>query len=195
MVKAWPNAKKVEIKDEHLLGYPQVVVYFQDDLGEKIVVSQESGWAEIVSQDQPLSLPADESALKNVVLALETQLRSVQGNLFLMEKQISLRQSIVNRSLTALNDTVMCKATRKQAVGILVSSLNGYCDHKSQHFFLQPTYTSKWNKGENAENSTPELFQDSESPSIVEVCGMWHFMDHLSGSWIVGAAFTNKNDK
>jgi hypothetical protein len=120
VVKSWPEAKKIEVKDEYLLGYPQLVVHFNEKLcQDKIVVTHEYNWD--VMPKTASSSTKSESALNSVVQALENQLKNVHGNLNLLEKQISLRQSIVNRSLTALNDTVMCKTTRIQAVGIFFS--------------------------------------------------------------------------
>ena len=106
------------MKDEHLLGYPQLVVHFNDELcQDKIVVTHESNW-EVMPMTNAPSAPENKSAFDSVVQALENQLKNVHGNIHLLEKQISLRQSIVNRSLTALNDTIMCKTPRMQAVGI-----------------------------------------------------------------------------
>lgn len=119
VVKSWPDAKKIEVKDEHLLGYPQLVVHFNEELcQDKIVVTHECNW-EVMPMDVPSSMK-NESALQSVVQALENQLKNVRGNLHLLEKQISMRQSIVNRSLTALNDTVMCKTPRILAVSIFL---------------------------------------------------------------------------
>ena len=119
-MKTGLDAKKIEVKDERLLGCPQVVVYFQDDLSEQIIVSHQSNW-EVISQDKPYSLHGgDSAALRSVVQALETQLKNVHGNLIAMEKQILLRQSIVNRSLTALSESIICKDNKMQAVGILI---------------------------------------------------------------------------
>lgn len=107
------------MKDEHLLGYPQLVVHFNEELcQDKIVVTHESNWEVMPMTNAAPSSTENKSAFDSVVQALENQLKNVHGNIHLLEKQISLRQSIVNRSLTALNDTVMCKTPRMQAVGI-----------------------------------------------------------------------------
>lgn len=95
-----------------------MVVHFNEDLRQdKIVVTHESDW-EVMPIDAPSSSKS-ESALNSVVQALENQLKNVHGKLHLLENQISLRQSIVNRSMTALNDTVMWKSSRIQAVSIV----------------------------------------------------------------------------
>lgn len=111
------------MKDEKCLGYPQVVVHFSDN---KIVVTDETGW-EPMFKDEFKAIE-DGSALKSVIQALGNQLNNIHGQLLSTEKQISLRQSIFNRSLAALNDAIAHRGGRVQAVSKIKTS------SKSKHF-------------------------------------------------------------
>lgn len=99
------------MKDENCLGYPQVIVHFKDD---KIAVTHETGW-EPMFKDESETMQ-DDSALKSVIQALENQLNNVHGQLLSTEKQISQRQTILNRSLAALSDAIIHRNCRVQAV-------------------------------------------------------------------------------
>lgn len=93
------------------MGYPQIVVHFKDG---KIVVTHETGWEPMFTDESEAM--EDDSALKSVIQALENQLNNVCGQLISIEKQISLRQSIFNRSLAALDDIIIHRSSRVQAV-------------------------------------------------------------------------------
>lgn len=89
-----------------------MVVHFSNDL--VAVVTHQSDWEALFQDDcEPME---DDSAIKNVIEALETQLKNVHGNLHLIRKQISLRQTILNRSLAALNDAIVHTAKGINAV-------------------------------------------------------------------------------
>ena len=74
---------------------------------DPIEVSHESDWepSEKICDDLLSSSNENPSAYKSVVQALEVQLKSVHSSQLVIEKQIALRKSQMNRSLTALRDT------------------------------------------------------------------------------------------
>lgn len=126
VIKAWPDAKQVEVKDEKLLGYPQVILHLNHNelQQEKIIVTHESDWDIKNKDDQPLL--EGESALSSVAQALEAQAKKAHGNLLLLEKQISFRKSLAVHALTALNDMITAKANNLQPVGILLMFIHTY---------------------------------------------------------------------
>ena len=116
VLKEWSNVKKVIVRDEKKLGSPQVVIHF---LGNKspTVVTHESKWEEefIGTPEQN-----ENSALNSVVSALDAQQRNAQNHLLSIEQQISLRQSIINKSLTALQDSITHQNQIRRAVHLHV---------------------------------------------------------------------------
>lgn len=172
VIKAWPDAKQVEVKDEKLLGYPQVILHLNHNelQQEKVIVTHESDWDIKNKDDQPLL--EGESALSSVAQALEAQAKKAHGNLLLLEKQISFRKSLAVRALTALNDMITAKANNLQP----------------------PSYTTKLEKGDSI---TParEAVQARDFFNPVEISGMWQFLDCMTDSWVIGSAFTNISGK
>lgn len=115
VAKEWTNVKEIVIKDERLLGFPQVNIFFH---GSKVpkVVTHKSDWEDDQATNSPSSPQPRNMALKDVVQALEAQMKNAQNHLLAKEKQISLRQSMVNRSLTALVDSVTHQNPTRRAV-------------------------------------------------------------------------------
>ena len=105
IVKEWINVKRIEVKDKRNLGFPQVLIHLARSL-DPIEVSHESNWEPEKDSDDELSISSNEnpSAYTSVVQALEVELKSVHNSQLVTEKQISLRKSLINRSLTALRD-------------------------------------------------------------------------------------------
>ncbi|KAI9553332.1 hypothetical protein GHT06_021230 [Daphnia sinensis] len=172
VIKSWPDAKRVEIKDEKLLGYPQVILHLNHNefQQEKVVVTYESDW-EVKAKDDPALLEG-ESALNSVAQALEAQAKKANENLLLLEKQISFRKSLAIRALTALNDIITAKTNNLQP----------------------PSYTTKLEKGDSI-RPAPEVVQVKDVINPVETTGMWQFLDCTTDSWVIGSAFTNISGK
>ena len=114
VVKSWNNVKDIYIKDHFSFGYPQIVLQLKDESSPTIVTS-ESNWENI--SPFPENIQDTESPiLQSVSLALETQIRNSFLNLLQIQRKISLRKSIVNRSLTILKDQMMNKTTAQKKV-------------------------------------------------------------------------------
>jgi len=117
VVKSWNNVKDIYIKDHFSFGYPQIVIQLKDESSPTIVTS-ESNWENI--SPFPENIQDTESPiLQSVSLALETQIRNSFLNLLQIQRKISLRKSIVNRSLTILKDQMMNKTTAQKKTFLL----------------------------------------------------------------------------
>ena len=114
VVKSWNNVKDLYIKDHFSFGYPQIVLQLKDESSPTIVTS-ESNWENISPFTENIQ-DTESPILQSVSLALETQIRNSFLNLFQIQRKISLRKSIVNRSLTILKDQMMNKTTAQKKV-------------------------------------------------------------------------------
>ena len=188
--KIWPEAQQIVVKDEKLLGYPQILIYnSKKDVKNYSVIIHESGWEEL-SKHEP-SPKEEKSALTSVIEALEIQLKNIHGNLVHTKKQISLRQSLCNRSLSALNDALNLRPKIIHAVSLFLFErfqffLTIYL------FFKKPTYTCKI---EEKNPTTIDVTSHTELANLVQTSRVWHFVDYFSDSWVIGATLTNISDK
>lgn len=85
------------------MGWPQILVYLRNGTTDfHKIVTFESDWEE--EDCDPLHSNTCNSSLKDVVQALQSQLKNTQGHILALENQISQRQSLVNRYITAVRE-------------------------------------------------------------------------------------------
>ena len=86
-------------------------------------MTYESNW-EDVSPDDPLTASKEKNnPLQNVVKALEAQLNNTNNHLLVIEGQISLRRAMLNRSLTALQSTILHSSSRNPVQPVRITIL------------------------------------------------------------------------
>lgn len=70
-------------------------------------MTSESNWEDVSPDDSSTASKEKNNPLQNVVKALEAQLNNTNNHLLVTEGQISLRRAMLNRSLTALQTTLL----------------------------------------------------------------------------------------
>ena len=100
------------MEDHYLCGYPQIIIQLKGQI-HPIIVTYDSSWEDYLPS---ISSTSENPALKNVVLALETQLKNLSLSLLQSSHQILLRKCMLNRSLTILRNSILSQASFNIAV-------------------------------------------------------------------------------
>jgi len=103
--------------------------------------------------------------LQSVSHALETQIRNFFLNLLQIQRKISLRKSIINRSLTILKEQLMNQTATKKTPSFLMKVV-----------------------GNNSDESNCQSNGDLLKTSL-----LWHGV--VNNYWIIGTSVTNTSDK